>query len=610
MRGHAPWSERYRDFYWSRRGDGESDPAEEKRAVFVQGNYLAERWAQLQPGQSFCIGEVGFGTGLNLLCCWQLWRELAPAGCRLHYLAFDLSPPHAGAVEQLHGGRAGLSQLTRMLLRCKLPRTGGIHRLFPDRTSERPLLLTLAIGDAAEQLGELLQHGPLSVNAWFLDAFAPARNPSGWSPELLHLCGHASADDATAATYSAAAAVKQALHAAGFAVQRLPGYGKKRHRLTARYTAAANLYTADADLYTAAAGTRKSTGTAPQSAVVVGGGLAGACCAYALAMRGCEILLLEGSERPGGGASANPAALLRPRFNPGTSPQQMHWYLSGWRLALEWLHQCPDWRPTGVLQYLPSERSRRRAEQLAAFRPQGDLLALKTASEASAIADTALAGEWLHYPQAGWVNAAAFCAHLTNSCAVKLRCNSPVAQVASGGNGHWRLLDRDGEVLGETSCCVLATGGADSLQLPPGIALPPLAVSTGEMRQVAACDQTADLRLPLCGAGTLFPPGQGLHWMSAGRSGRAPAAFFADPKLRLDTVADGQSYAARRWKTPTRLPSVGELAPGLYSAWGMGSRGLTLAPLAAEYLASELFAEPSAVGGPPPTKPPIKLSAD
>ena len=56
-----------------------------------------------------------------------------------------------------------------------------------------------------------------------------------------------------------------------------------------------------------------------------------------------------------------------------------------------------------------------------------------------------------------------------------------------------------------------------------------------------------------------------------------------------------QSWAGVRCATPSRLPALGPLAPGLWLCSGMGSRGLTFAALCAELLAARLHAEPLAL---------------
>jgi tRNA U34 5-methylaminomethyl-2-thiouridine-forming methyltransferase MnmC len=73
-----------------------------------------------------------------------------------------------------------------------------------------------------------------SADAWFLDGFAPARNPELWEPALIAEVARHTRPGGTAATYSAAGEVRRALSAAGFAVERRAGHGRKRHMTVAR----------------------------------------------------------------------------------------------------------------------------------------------------------------------------------------------------------------------------------------------------------------------------------------------------------------------------------------------------------------------------------------
>ena len=78
-----PYSLDYEDFYWSLpNGLGESF------YVFLQQNDLPSRWNNLKAAdQSFSIGELGFGTGINFLNCCELWLKTAPTNCTLYYLS-------------------------------------------------------------------------------------------------------------------------------------------------------------------------------------------------------------------------------------------------------------------------------------------------------------------------------------------------------------------------------------------------------------------------------------------------------------------------------------------------------------------------------------------
>lgn len=82
-----PLSRAFGDVYFSRHSG-----LNETRHVFLATNRLAERFAALGDGEVLCIGETGFGTGLNFLCAWQLFERVAPAGARLEFVSVEKFP--------------------------------------------------------------------------------------------------------------------------------------------------------------------------------------------------------------------------------------------------------------------------------------------------------------------------------------------------------------------------------------------------------------------------------------------------------------------------------------------------------------------------------------
>jgi len=208
-RDGVPVSTRFADPYFSL-----DDGLAETRHVFLAGNDLPDR---LRPG--FHVAELGVGTGLNLLALLALVRETRRGPIR--YTGFEAFPLSASDM------RAALAAFPEVA-----PNAEGLVSAWiaggPFRTAD--LEATFLLGDARATL----PRWPGRVDAWFLDGFAPARNPELWEPALLAEVARHTAFGGTAATYSAAGTVRRALGAAGFDVQRRPGYGRKRHMTVAR----------------------------------------------------------------------------------------------------------------------------------------------------------------------------------------------------------------------------------------------------------------------------------------------------------------------------------------------------------------------------------------
>jgi tRNA U34 5-methylaminomethyl-2-thiouridine-forming methyltransferase MnmC len=206
--GAVPVSRRFDDPFYSL-----EDGLAEARHVFLGGNDLPARF---RPG--FHIAELGFGTGLNLVAAALAWSAAGRRG-RLRFTSFEAFPL-AGA-----DARAALAAFPEAA-----PLADAIAAaLDGDGRIETPALsLRIVAGDARRTVPAW----DGAADAWFLDGFAPARNPELWEPALLAAVARRTRRSGTCATYSAAGAVRAALDAAGFTVERAPGHGRKRHMVT------------------------------------------------------------------------------------------------------------------------------------------------------------------------------------------------------------------------------------------------------------------------------------------------------------------------------------------------------------------------------------------
>lgn len=199
-----PVSDRFDDPYYSLQNG-----LEETRHVFLAGNDLPARFA---PG--FHIGELGFGTGLNMLTVWSEWESSGQTG-PLQFTSFEAFPMEA---EDMARALAAFPELKLWTDRFLAQWTGQSCDLDT-------LSLRVIHGDARKTLPTW----DGAADAWFLDGFSPAKNPELWEADLMQQVADHSAPNGTAATYTAAGFVRRGLQEAGFSVTRTPGYGCKRH---------------------------------------------------------------------------------------------------------------------------------------------------------------------------------------------------------------------------------------------------------------------------------------------------------------------------------------------------------------------------------------------
>ena len=218
---NVPYASQFGDTYYSKAGG-----LGETRYVFLQGNHLPERWVD---AQSFTIAELGFGTGLNFLATMELLLSLPEAErSKLTYISFELYPMDASEMEKALSQWPELKELTDKLVSAWRPQPGW------NPITIDGVRLLVGVGDAREMLPTL----SVPVDAWFLDGFNPARNPELWGKDLMLVVGENTAVGGTFGTYTAAGWVRRNLQAAGFEVERIKGYGKKRQMMVGQKTAA------------------------------------------------------------------------------------------------------------------------------------------------------------------------------------------------------------------------------------------------------------------------------------------------------------------------------------------------------------------------------------
>ena len=213
--GDQPFSPVFEDHFYSK-ADGRAECGH----VFIDANNLKERW---QAGGPFRIGELGFGTGLNFCETWRQWKGLRQENARLEFISFERYPMSASDIDRALSRWQEISTEREALLRL-WPNPPSGHMTFDLDGQTR---LEILCGNALDRLCGIASE----IDAWFLDGFAPARNPDMWSAELMQAVYDHTAPGGTFGTYTAAGFVRRNLAAAGFNVERRPGFAGKREML-------------------------------------------------------------------------------------------------------------------------------------------------------------------------------------------------------------------------------------------------------------------------------------------------------------------------------------------------------------------------------------------
>ncbi len=620
----APLSARFGDVYFSRH-DGRA----ETEHVFLAGNDLARRFANWAHARPFIVGETGFGTGLNMLCAWACFDTHAPASARLHLVSTERYPLARDDLARALGAWPDLASRAGALLRQWPEPVAGVHRLELDAR----VTLDLHFGDAAERLALLEGR----VDAWFLDGFAPSKNPDMWRPELFAALAARSHPGASFATFTCAGVVKRGLAAAGFAWRKVPGYGRKREMLVGEIAKPAS----DADAMRRRA-TPWFVPPAPRPVrhvAVIGAGIAGASMARALARRGIDVSLLD-REAPGAGGSGNRQGALYVKLAAEPNDQSRA-YLAGLQYSLRWLERLdPDhrlWSPSGLLQLAMNEREQARQTRfLATQRLPRTLLTDVDATEASGLAGVPVAYAGLSYPSAGWVRPAALCEFLSTAPGIVFR-RAEVTALTTTAAG-WRLALSNGGSLEADQVVIANAVAANRFAQTARL---PLQAVRGQVSELRLPKEAPTLTRVVCGGGYVSPPLDGVLTFGAtfqpyeaetdlrmadhaanlaelerglpalaqllrdvgvafeptactGRAGVRAASPDKSPYAGPVPDADAwrRDYAALG-KDATRIPNIpGRHHPGLWISAAHGSRGLASAPLCAELIASRMCDEP------------------
>jgi tRNA 5-methylaminomethyl-2-thiouridine biosynthesis bifunctional protein len=562
-----PRSALYGDVYFSA-----EDGLAESRAVFLQGCGLPEAWA---GRRRFVVGELGFGTGLNILALLDLWRRTADLGARLHVFSIEAHPITAEEAARALAGWPELADLAELLVARWPGRARGFHRV---ELPQARAVLDLAIMDVEAAL----QRWPGRADAWFLDGFSPALNPAMWREEVLALVAARSAPGARAATFTVAGAVRRGLQAAGFEIEKRPGHGRKRERLEARLP-----------------GSPGADPTAPRIAII-GAGIAGLSAARALRALGVEPLVLD-AEGPGAGGSGNPAALVTPRLDAGLGPVA-ELFAQAFARAVRLYSEIPGAvLAEGVLQLAATPRDAERFARIAAsdlFEPGA--LAAVPAQEASARLGEPAPGA-LDIRAALTVEPARILSHWAGEVR-----RQAVSGLERRGDA-WILRDAAGDEFAVADAVILAAAqGAAALWPEP--VLQPVRGQASWVRGIAPGPALAwgGYAIPMR-EGVLFgathdrdDAAADLRPSDHDRNRQTLAKALPNLAARLaDTPLEGR--ASIRATTADRLPLAGPAPgapPGLFLLGGFGSRGFAMAPLLGEHVAALALGAPSPLPAP------------
>ena len=612
----TPFSEKFGDVYHS----AQSGP-DQARHVFLGGNDLPARWAGKRV---FTIVETGFGLGLNFMATCAAWRSDPARSERLHFLSVERHPFVREDLAALHARYPEFKHLSAEICAAWPTAIAGTHRVH---LGDGRITLTLVFADVVEALRDLR----VAADAFFLDGFAPDRNPEMWSPAVMKALARLARPGATLATYTTARVVRDALAVAGFAVEKSVGFGRKREMLTARFAP------------------RWPTRHSPpprfewpeRNALVIGAGLAGAAIAERLASRGWRVDILDRHGAAAGGASGLYAGVLQPHLSRDDcilSRFTRAGFLYSNSRRRSYVDEPTLTRPpSGVLQIADdASHEARMADDLAAFAYPAEYAQLLSRDAASSRAGHPVtAGGWW-ISMGDWARPAAVArAQLAAAAhgdvaAPRTMFRREAALLRRLGE-RWHAIDPSGAEIASAPVVVLANA-CDAARLVD-FAPAPLQHVRGQLTLLPA--SPAAPQTVLCGRGYVLPaidgnivagasydpdsdasqPDDASHAANLHRAERLLPGISAHVDMMSLRGEVGMRCVAR-----DRMPLVGPMVdmgrareiadslsgahasdmprlPGLYCAIAFASRGLAWTTLAAECIASQIEGEPLPLEG-------------
>ncbi|MDP8171136.1 bifunctional tRNA (5-methylaminomethyl-2-thiouridine)(34)-methyltransferase MnmD/FAD-dependent 5-carboxymethylaminomethyl-2-thiouridine(34) oxidoreductase MnmC [Pasteurella skyensis] len=625
---NTPFSTQFDDIYFSTQNG-----LAESVYVFQEGNQLWEKW--LNHSQSaFVIAETGFGTGLNFFAVaerFQQFRQQNPQHQlqRLYFISFEKHPLTSQQLTQVHSNYPQFANFSQHLTACWNVWQTGCQRYHFDN-----VYLDLWFGDILDNLPQLGDLYNEKIDVWFLDGFAPDKNPQMWCEALYQQMFRLTKNGGTFATFTAASIVRKGLQAVGFDVKKRKGFGKKREMLWGEKPQQSEKLAIKVPYY------YQQPQEKTEDIAIVGGGIASLFLSLSLLEKGKKVTLYCKDNALAQNASGNLQGAIYPQLSDDDE-RNIRFYVHSFDYALQRIQQLEpqidfEHSLSGVAIYGYNQKNQDKLQKLADLNYDHSLFHLCNAKQLSEKIGLPVTNGGGFIPRAGWLSPIQF---VQNSFAylekkgLKIVLNHEVTNPVFQDNlWQWQ---HNGETFAHQTL-VLANGHTlKDFEQTQGI---PLYAVRGQVSQFPTTPELQKLKTVLCYDGYLTPvSAQGTHCIGASHVRDNTDTHFSleehqqnIAKLQKNVTAcdwnkeiDHSQNLARigvRATLRDRIPMVGSVGnldkqreqynnlfnlrrrrkpigtaivyPQLYTIVGLGSRGLTTAPLLGELLASQICNEP------------------
>lgn len=627
----TPVSDQFDDVYFSN-----VNGLEETRYVFLKKNHLPERWQEFDQ-RRFVIGETGFGTGLNFLAVWQWFNEFRRENPEatlkeLHFVSFEKYPLSQADLIKAHQAWPELAEYAAKLQKHYPAAVPECHRIVLE---DGAITLDLWFGDIKDCMPQVPYGESGLIDAWFLDGFAPSKNPEMWNQNLFNGMAKLAKQDCTVATFTAAGFVRRGLIEAGFTMAKVKGFGTKREMIAGAMEQR-QTHTNHLPWFNRTAASKSA------SIAIVGGGIASAVLAKTLNRRGQNVTLYCKDVRPAEGASGNRQGAVYPLLNgPHTGVSRV--FAPAFLFARQFIEQTAeeisfDHEWCGVTQLMWDEKSTAKLERILEGNFTPELIQKLSTEETAEAIGLPIDMPSVHYPLGGWLCPA----ELTRGLIAQLEKNDNFeakfehkidALTWNEESQSWALTS-NGQTF-EHSTVVIANG--HEFQTLSQTADLPMGQVKGQVSHAPETETLSKLKSVLCYDGYMTPVNPNNQQLCIGASyDRSHLDYEFDAEAQRDNadklvkcvpnqtwtnevdITGNLSRQGIRCVSRDHLPFIGNVSdfesvktqyanlqnqkeeeveaihqfPNLFCFLGLGSRGLSSAPLMAELLASQICGDP------------------
>ena len=568
---NLPYSTAYQDRFF------QDDAISEIIDIFIEPNRLLER---IQDGSQVHICELGFGFGLNFLVTAKFWLENNNLGSfNLEYLAIDEALPTKEQILKIIDSFPELEEISNIFLQDYDLNHNDAQRIyFPSLK----IKLTLIQNDIESGLKNLLGLKNNQIDAWYLDGFDPSKNKSMWSNPVFQYMKFLSASNATFGTFTSAGFVRRGLKKFGFEVDKVKGFGRKRHKLIGRIRTDAK--------HEAERNKKKKIG-------IIGSGIAATSAAYAAAQNGANVEIFEFSDDIAAGASGNPVAAMYPRFSANNSPYSFLTAQSYFFAEKIYARLPHAYKKTGLLFSHSNDYQKQWIEDMKNLN-RDDLFEIIDRKKMKKL--YGLESDGLLVKKGGYLFPKLICQELINHPNIKIYYNHCFKSWVNN-KPKLDILFSNQETKSNFDDLIIANG--------PGLAqyLSGLKTSKGQLVGLKG-KQPIDLDLPINSAGYILPKVNGITWIGSTHEreyNNIDVCYEAGKeliertnqnfKITLDGLDNMLMKSNFRVGSKDRLPLAGKIKENVYAIGGLGSRGFSLGPILGEHVASLINHSPSPI---------------